>query len=141
MCRHPENLSRFFVNNFYDSLLTDIYKYQNGGLIYVCGDFNSRGGDLDDFIRGVDEVCDREVIDFSLNKYGKILIDFFITTNMCLLKGRCSWKIPNTGSTIQVGMNGHYWYIVSVRHKPPPDICHPMKIGTRGHKTPKDISR
>ena len=68
----PEKSSRFFdVNNFYDLLLADFYKYQNEGLIYVCGDFNSRCGDLDDFIRGVDKICDREVIDFSLNKYDK----------------------------------------------------------------------
>ena len=66
------------------------YEYQNEGLICVCGDFNSRCGDLDDLIRGVDEFCDREVIDFSLNKYGKILIDFFINTNMCLSNGRRS---------------------------------------------------
>ena len=71
-------------------MLSDIYKYQNDGLVYVCGDFNSRCGDLDDFIRGVDDVCDRNVIDFSLNSYGKILIEFLINTNMCMLNGRGS---------------------------------------------------
>ena len=92
MCYLPtENSSRAFdVNGFYDTLLADIYNYQNDGLIYVCGDFNSRCGDLDDFIRGVDDVCDRNVIDFSLNSYGKILIEFLINTNMCMLNGRGS---------------------------------------------------
>ena len=56
--------------------------------MYVCGDFNGRCGDLDDFIRGVDCIPDREIIDFHLNKYGELLIDFLINTNMCFLNGR-----------------------------------------------------
>ena len=85
----PENSSRYFdVNNFFDNLLSDIYKYQNEGIMYVCGDFNSRCGDLDDFIRGVDCIPDRDILDFNLNKYGEMLIDFLINTNMCFLNGR-----------------------------------------------------
>ena len=87
----PENSSRFFdINKFYDSLLSYIYKYQNEGTVYVCGDFNSRCGDLDDFIRGIDDVSDRNIIDFNLNRYGKIFIDFLINTNMSILNGRGS---------------------------------------------------
>ena len=59
-------------------------------MVYICGDFNSRCGDLDDFIRGIDEVCDLEVIDFCLNTFEKIFIDFLINTNMCILNGRGS---------------------------------------------------
>ena len=100
----PENSSRFFdVNTFYDSRLTDIYKYQGQGILFVCGDFNSRCGDLDDFIRGIDKVCEREIIDFSLNKYGKILIDFLINTNMCILNGRSNCNNDFTS----VSTNGH----------------------------------
>ena len=100
----PENSSRFIdVNTFYDSLLTDIYKYQGQGILFVCGDFNSRCGDLDDFIRGIDKVCEREIIDFSLNKYGKILIDFLINTNMCILNGRSNCNNDFTS----VSTNGH----------------------------------
>ena len=47
----PEKLSRAFdVNGFYDTLLSNIYKFQNDSLVYICGDFNSRCGDLYDFI-------------------------------------------------------------------------------------------
>ena len=56
--------------------------------MYVYGDFNVRCGDLNDFIRGVDCIPDREIIDFHLNKYGELLIDFLINTNMCFLNGR-----------------------------------------------------
>ena len=85
----PENSSRYFdVNNFFDNLLSDIYKHQNEGIIYVCGDFNSRCGDLDDFIRGVACIPDRDILDFNLNKYGEMLIDFLRNTSMCFLNGR-----------------------------------------------------
>ena len=46
------------------------------GPICMFGDFNSRCGNLIDFIEGVDELIEREVIDFTVNKYGHILIDF-----------------------------------------------------------------
>ena len=68
--------------------ISDISKYQNKGIMYVCGDFNSRCGDLDDFIRGFDCIPDRDILDFNLNKYGEMLIEFLINTSMCLLNGR-----------------------------------------------------
>ena len=61
---------------------------RNEGIIYVCGDFNSRCGDLDDFIRSVDCLPDCDILDFNLNKYGEMLIDFLINTNICFLNGR-----------------------------------------------------
>ena len=51
----PEHSSRYFdVNTFYEQLLMDIFKYQNDGLVFICGDFNSRCGSLHDYISGVD---------------------------------------------------------------------------------------
>ena len=58
------------------------------GLLYICGDFNSRCGSLDDFIRGVDVVSDRQILDLTLNKYGELFIDLLINMNMCMLNGR-----------------------------------------------------
>lgn len=43
---------------------------------------------MDDFIVGVDELQQRNVIDFNLNKYGEHLIDFLINTNMGMLNER-----------------------------------------------------
>lgn len=39
----------------------------------ICGDFNSRIGDMPDYIEGVDDVTDRNVVDYNKNAYG----DFF----------------------------------------------------------------
>jgi hypothetical protein len=64
-----------FIYAFYDHLLACIYQYQKEGTIYVYGDLNSRCGDLDDFIVGVDNVLQRKVVDFTVNHYG----DFTVT--------------------------------------------------------------
>ncbi|MES9880570.1 MAG: endonuclease/exonuclease/phosphatase family protein, partial [Sedimenticola sp.] len=77
---------------FYDSLLSDIYIYRNSGTIMICGDFNSRVGDNDDFIVGVDDFSQRQVVDFNTNAYGDILIEFLINSNFCILNGRQSSK-------------------------------------------------
>ena len=54
----PENSSRRMdVHMYFDSILTNIYKYQ-------------------DFISGVDDVEHRNVADFKTNYYGDVLIDF-----------------------------------------------------------------
>jgi exonuclease III len=85
----PENSTRA-VNpvEFYDTLLTGIYEQQDDGVIYICGDLNSRCGDMLDFIVGVDDVPERDVVDFTTNKYGPILSEFLRDGNMCMLNGR-----------------------------------------------------
>ena len=78
------------AQKFYDCLLTNIYEYQNQGKIFICGYFNSRCGDIVDFIEGIDDLDFRDVIDFNVNKYGHLLIDFLLNNNMCILNGRKS---------------------------------------------------
>ena len=80
-------LGRLMCMPFFDNLLTSIYNYQNEGVIFICGDFYCRCGDLDDFIAGVDKVPQRKVIDFKTNSYGEVLVDFLINTNFCILNG------------------------------------------------------
>ena len=54
----------------------NIYQFQDMSLIYICSDFNSRCGDNDDFIAGVDNVCERRVVDFYTNYHGNVLLEF-----------------------------------------------------------------
>ena len=49
--------------------------------MFVCGDFNSRCGDKEYFIAGVDTLSHTE------NRYGSILYDFLIFSNLCILNG------------------------------------------------------
>ena len=62
----PENSSRYYdMNMIYDTSVSLIKQYKSEGILYLCGDLNSRCGDNDDFIRGIDDVIEREVIDFN----------------------------------------------------------------------------
>ena len=98
----PENSSRYFdVNTFYEQLLMDIFKYQNDGLVFICGDFNSRCGSLHDYISGVDVLPERNTVDFTINSYGELFIDFLINTNLCILNGRNSVKNDFTSISVK----------------------------------------
>ena len=54
----------------------------------ICGDFNARSSNFEDFISGVDEIPGRNVMEFTSNKYGEMLCEFLIDANCCLLNGR-----------------------------------------------------
>ena len=62
--------------------------YCKNTVFFICGDFNARCAELEDYIPGVDCIQERGVIDFTLNKYGKLLCDFLIDSNCCILNGR-----------------------------------------------------
>lgn len=76
------------VNEFFDTLITQIYTYQSLSIQFICGDFNSRVSDMEDYIAGVDILSERNVIDFKCNRYGESFIDFLINVNFCMLNGR-----------------------------------------------------
>ena len=61
---------------FYDTLLYQSFSHCKDELFYICGDFNGRCEDLDDYIAGVDCIPERDVIDFTINKEGERLCDF-----------------------------------------------------------------
>ncbi|CAC5363406.1 unnamed protein product [Mytilus coruscus] len=73
---------------FFNDLLQQVYCYQNEGFVYIGGDVNSRCGSEQDYIQGVDDINDREIIDLISNKYGDLLVDFLTSCNLCMLNGR-----------------------------------------------------
>ncbi|VDH92415.1 Hypothetical predicted protein [Mytilus galloprovincialis] len=76
------------AQEFYDTVLSQIHTYGKTGLFFMCGDLNSRCADMEDFIPGVDDIIERDVIDYVSNAYGEILCDFLINSNCCILNGR-----------------------------------------------------
>ncbi len=89
----PEGSSRHVdVEDFYDNLLCQVYSYNNSGSFFICGDLNSRLGDRLDFTEGVDDVAEREVLDFTRNRHGEYLADFLISSSCCVLNGRDNVK-------------------------------------------------
>jgi hypothetical protein len=84
----PENSVHHDALQLYTTQLEQFYSYQNMGSTYICGDVNSRCGDLQDFIAGVDDIQDREGLDNVLNRNGELLIEFLTDCNICMINGR-----------------------------------------------------
>ena len=64
------------AEQFYTRLTEQVYQYQNLGNVFICGDFNSRCGEASDYVEGVDDVRERDVIDVTSNHYGDLLLNF-----------------------------------------------------------------
>ena len=61
----PEGSSRQVdPHEYFDNLLSQIYVHQADGPFMICGDFNARCGAEADYIEGVDDICERDIIDF-----------------------------------------------------------------------------
>ena len=98
----PENSTRAVnVNEVFDALITQIYTYQTYTIQFICGDFNSRVSDMDDYIAGVDVLPERNVVDFKCNRYGELFIEFLINVNYCIVNGRNCEKNDFTCFTSQ----------------------------------------
>ena len=80
--------SRVDAQDFYDNLLAQIYRYQNMGPYFICGDFNSRLGDMCDYVEGVDTLQQRSIVDVKKNKYGQYFQEFLLSTGTCIMNGR-----------------------------------------------------
>lgn len=92
----PQDSSRNVdPNEFFDTLLGQIHVYGKDSTFFLCGDYNARCADLEDFIPGIDSIPERNVIDFVPNKYGQIFCDFLIDANCCVLNGRRNYLQNN----------------------------------------------
>ncbi|VDI64972.1 Hypothetical predicted protein [Mytilus galloprovincialis] len=69
---------------------SDIYTIPSCSPFYLCGDWNSRVTDIPDFITGIDNLPERQVLNFTHNTYGDILWAFLSNFNCCILNGRNS---------------------------------------------------
>ena len=52
-----------------------------------------------DFIEGIDDLGYRETIVFNVNKYGHLLIEFLLNSNMCILNSRKRLYLYNINRT------------------------------------------
>ncbi len=76
------------ASDFFDTLMLQIASYKDYTVGYICGDFNSRCSSLLDFIEGTDTLPHRDVIDNVVNNHGRLMCDFLINANYCILNGR-----------------------------------------------------
>ena len=52
--------------SFFDNLICQMHEYCKNATFYICGDLNARCSNFQDFIEGVDNIQDRNVVDFFL---------------------------------------------------------------------------
>lgn len=57
------------VSSFFGHLLSQMYLYSEVDAICVCGDLNSSVGNADDFVREIDDLPMRVVLDEGVNKH------------------------------------------------------------------------
>ena len=62
--------------------------YGKDSVFFLCGDFNSRCADMEDYIPGIDNVPERDIVDYKSNAYGELLCDYLISSSCCILNGR-----------------------------------------------------
>ena len=135
------------AETFFDTITNHIYNYQNKGFICICGDINSRMGDHQDIIEGVDNVPLRSSIDNNCNEYGDLFRTHLTNCNMCVLNGRQGNSqytcISNKGKSVVdytwvPHEQLHYWSnfvhwpsvsnlsVRSTRVEYEGDACHPL---------------
>ena len=83
------------TDNFYSHLISIMYLYSHINCIIICGDLNSRIGTEKDFIKDIDTVMERHVLDNVKNSYCENFIDFLKDSKMCILNGRVTPALDN----------------------------------------------
>ena len=92
VCYLPPSNSTRQINTeqFLNTLMGYIYEFQENSTVTIFGDFNIRVGDEEDFIAGVDNLPNREIVDYTKSQFCSTFIDFLIRTYVCILNGRGS---------------------------------------------------
>jgi hypothetical protein len=109
ICYLPPIDSCQYVNTseFMDTLLAQVYKYQNDGILCVTGDFNGRCGSMEDYIEGVDEVPMHDIVDTAWNQHvGKVGIG-------AERKSPIPWEVLNPDAGFPQGLK--FWKSLGIR--------------------------
>ena len=78
--KESEALFAHLINMLYNTSYLDC--------IVICGDFNARIGNLQDFVSGIDNLPNRNVIDQIKAGHGESFIEFVKDAKLCILNGR-----------------------------------------------------
>ena len=86
----PANSSRGdSAQQCYDALTSQIYTYYSDeSELIICGDFNGRIGDLQDWNTDDSTLPPRKAIDSTHNVFGECLVDFLRDLGLCVVNGR-----------------------------------------------------
>ncbi len=81
--------------SFYAHIISQIYLNQNADAIVLCGDFNSRIGNMSDIVEGVDDIPARRVLDKVKKAPGETFIEFVKDSKLAILNGRVNVEDDN----------------------------------------------
>ena len=85
----PESSCRGNVaQEFFDTLLTQVYLYSDGSPIVIAGDFNAQLGTSSDYNEILDQVPAPAVLDTDRNQQGENLRKYLKDSLQCVLNGR-----------------------------------------------------
>ncbi len=73
---------------FFEHLLQITYQFDSCDDLFICGDLNSRIGELQDYIQEIDEIEPRKGIDLVTNKHGESMINFTREAKVAVINGR-----------------------------------------------------
>ena len=86
-------------------LLSQIYLHNSVDCFFICGDMNSKTGNMIDYGEGVGHSSPPPVFldPMSKNKHGECLIDFLIECKRCIVNGRVTPSVDNYTSVSTIG--------------------------------------
>lgn len=115
--KHTEYVSVIIVNylppcgssfgkdpdGFFNKLLIKTYEHYEADVLFMCGDFNARIGDLQDVSEGNENytIPVRASVDKVVNSHGRCLLDFLNDSMCCVLNGRLN--LPSYTCHVQSG--------------------------------------
>ena len=74
--------------SFYSHVLQLLYVHNEADALFLCGDLNSRIGQLKDYNDSIDSIPPRTSLDNVKNMHGEALIEFLRDSKCCVLNGR-----------------------------------------------------
>ena len=89
--------------NVFSHLLSIMYEHSDVDVNIICGDFNSRIGDLKDFVPSLDNITDRQCLDFLKASHYIDFIDFLMESKMCVVNDSVSSELQNFTSISKKG--------------------------------------
>ena len=99
---------------FYGHLLNLIYQNSEADYCYICGDFNSRVGNKQDYISLLDNLYDRSILDFTVNSHGSALLEFLSDSRFCIVNGRINVDKNNFTFVHSRGRSVVDYFLVSI---------------------------
>lgn len=112
----PENsVWGYDAEGYFNHVLHIIYS-QECNMTLLMGDFNSRVGNLKDYVNEIDQLLPRDIKDIHINSHGRVFIDFIIETKLCIVNGWVCSPANDFTCLTSRGASVVDYFLVSMEH-------------------------